>query len=180
MNYFKKYQLLYLVVLTLIVKGIVSFLYWGPLRHSALAGHIYVDIWTWFPFLEESAKGLIPYVDFSKEYPVGIGIFFWCFGKIMAPLNSDTFLNFHNIFFSSLEIFNTIIFYKILKQLQSKSQTLLTIAYIFLPTNLILTPFRYESLVNIFFFSGILIYLKNKDSLASAVFSVGSALKWYP
>lgn len=180
MSLIKKFPIFTLVLISIFVRFGVSLLYIGPLHNTPWAGHIYVDIWSWLPFLESSAKGLIPYVDFSKEYPVAIGLFYWLLGKINSPLEPYQFLNFHNLLFSSFEILNAVLFYKILKQVKAGQAFWLSVTYVLLPTNILLTPFRYESLVNIFFFSGILLYLKGQERRSTAAFALGSALKWYP
>lgn len=177
---FKRFPILSLIFITLIVRGVISFLYITELRNLPWSAHMYVDIWSWLPYLEKCFYGYLPYVDFSKEYPVAIGMVFWGISLIANHNNPDFLLDFHNIFFSSFELINVIIFYKVLKEYDCKKPFLYALCYCLLPTNLVLTPFRYESLVNVFFFSGILFYKRNQNYLASSALSIGTAFKWYP
>src|SRR5206468_592206 len=50
--------------------------------------HLVQDIVSWRPFLEQARQGLIPYVDFSKEYPVGGGMLYWLLARIVDPADT--------------------------------------------------------------------------------------------
>jgi hypothetical protein len=58
------------------------------LWRSAWMPHLVQDIVSWRSFLEQSRLGLVPYVDFSKEYPVGGGLLYWALAWLVDPATS--------------------------------------------------------------------------------------------
>ena len=48
--------------------------------------HIVADIWTWRRFWRQAQAGGIPYVDYTKEYPVGAGLIYWTMSPFLEKL----------------------------------------------------------------------------------------------
>jgi hypothetical protein len=143
-------------------------------------GHLYVDLWGWLDFFKKSHEGLIPYVDFSKEYPVGAGLLYWVM-SFFIPYNTHQTVPFvHSIFMFCADALGFILFYKIAEKIFSKRAFFATCLFGLNFTALILSPVRFESYVTLTVLAGFLCHLNKKPRWATFWWALGCSMKWYP
>ncbi|MDZ4676222.1 MAG: hypothetical protein SGI74_01830, partial [Oligoflexia bacterium] len=82
--------------------------------------HMNVDLWGWLEFFKKSHEGLIPYVDYSKEYPVGAGLLYWIMSFFITPGTHQSVPLVHAVFMFVAECVNVILFFKIAELLFPK------------------------------------------------------------
>ncbi len=160
-----------------ILKALWLVLFFTLFKNTAWAGHIYVDVWSWLEFLKNSREGLIPYVEFSKEYPHLAGYFYW----LLSPLfdrSSEQILYLHSTIMWTLDLLNTYLFLKIIRFLKLPYLFWGLVLFQFNLTALILSPFRYESLLLVFILSGYLYHLRGRFLISSLFWSIGFHIKW--
>src|SRR5207247_1396545 len=109
--------------------------------------HLVQDIVSWRPFLEQARQGLIPYVDFSKEYPVGGGMLYWLLARIVEPADTRRTVLVHALLMSAVDVFNAGLFYRIAAGIERRRALIAALAFALNPTALLLGPVRYEGLV---------------------------------
>lgn len=142
--------------------------------------HLFVDLWIWGDFFAKSIGGLIPYVDFPKEYPVGAGIIYWFMAQMFPVRSMSSLLIVHSIIMAIVDILNAGIFYGIAYQLNEKRAWFLTLVFLLTPTSILLTPVRFESFVITTALLGYWFHINKKPLWATAVWSLGCSIKWYP
>src|ERR1039457_2906787 len=174
-----KESLYFLVLLGVFVKLFMAGIILAP--NQGWAGHTFVDIWGWSDFIGKVNQGFIPFVDFSKEYPTGAGAIFWLMAKLIPdPNSSDSILRFHITFMSLFDILNTCLIYIILEKIAPKRALWLSILFLLLPTGLLLSPMRFESVVMTPVLLGYYFRLKENHRMSVVFWSIGAMLKWYP
>jgi len=170
-----------LLALSASVKIAVVWLAADVFYHSAWFGHISVDVWGWNDFLSKCQRGLIPYVDFSKEYPVGAGLLYWGLSRFLpAQYSSHQLLFGHAAFMAVGDVINTGIFYILARQLNTRRAGWITLLFLFTPTALILSPVRFETWVITFSLLGYCFHRKERPGWAVFFWSLGASIKWYP
>src|SRR5688572_16942286 len=73
------------VVGTFVVKAAALALLLTVFQPTYWFNHLILDVFTWRGFFADAHRGLIPYVDMSREYPVGAGLFYWMLSPVMDP-----------------------------------------------------------------------------------------------
>src|SRR5713226_1288292 len=98
---------LWLLLGAVLCARILAMLVAALLSRVGWLGHIYVDVWTWGEFFRHSQSQLIPYVDFSKEYPVGAGLLYWGLSRLLpAQYSSHQLLFGHAAFMAVGDVIN--------------------------------------------------------------------------
>jgi hypothetical protein len=167
------------LVVTATVKAAVIALgaaFWA----SAWMPHLVQDIVSWRPFLEQARRGLIPYVDFSKEYPVGGGMLYWLLSRVVDPADTKGTVLVHALFMSAVDVLNAGLFYRIAAGIERRRALMATLAFALNPTALVLGPVRYEGIVVTFVLLGYARHRSGRPLAAVLWWSLGSWLKWFP
>ena len=147
---------------------------------SAWINHTFVDLWGWLDFMKKSVAGGVPFVDFSKEYPVGAGMLYWVFGKLNPEGDSTRFLHLHALVMSVWDVANTLLFYSILLEIRAKRAFLGALLFLLLPTFLILSPVRFETVVLTSVLMGYRHHRRGECHLASVWWALGAMIKIFP
>jgi hypothetical protein len=147
---------------------------------SAWMPHLVQDIVSWRPFLEQARQGLIPYVDFSKEYPVGGGLLYWLLARIVDPADTKGTVVVHALVMSAVDVFNAGLFYRIATGIERRRALIATLAFALNPTALVLGPVRYEGVVVTLVLLGYAQHRRGRPLRAVLWWSTGCWLKWFP
>jgi len=142
--------------------------------------HLVQDIVSWRPFLDDARRGLIPYVDFSKEYPVGGGLLYWLLGRMVDPADIKGTVLVHAVALSAVDIVNAGLFYRIAAGIDARRATAAALVFALNPTALLLGPVRYESLVVPLVLIGYARHRRGRPLAAALWWSLGFWLKWFP
>jgi hypothetical protein len=127
--------------------------------------HILVDISSWWHGMQPLAKGQIPYVDFSREYPVGAGLCYWGLWKLFLFKDFSEFLYTHVIFIIFLNYFVVLGVYFVLEKINSSRSLLYSLFYLLFPVAFFVGPTRFEPVVMLFVIWGYYFHLKDNDIL---------------
>lgn len=142
--------------------------------------HIYVDVWTWGEFFKHSQSHLIPYVDFSKEYPVGAGLLYWWMSSFVDLGNPAQLLRTHALFMMAADLVGTGLFYAIAREIDAGRAPWATLLFSLNLTLVLLGPVRFESWVVASVLAGYFFHRRRQPLLATGFWSLGFALKWFP
>jgi hypothetical protein len=147
---------------------------------SAWMPHLVQDIVSWRPFLEQAQRGLIPYVDFSKEYPVGGGLLYWLLSRVVDPSDTKGTVLVHALVMSAVDVVNAGLFYRIASGIERRRALIATLAFALNPTALVLGPVRYEGIVVTLVLLGYARQRSGRPTAALLWWSLGFWLKWFP
>ena len=142
--------------------------------------HLVQDIVSWRAFLEQARQGLIPYVDFSKEYPVGGGMLYWLLARIVDPADTRRTVLVHALLMSAVDVFNAGLFYRIAAGIERRRALIAALAFALNPTALVLGPVRYEGVVVTLVLVGYAHHRRGRPMGAVLWWSIGCWLKWFP
>lgn len=147
---------------------------------SAAAWHyLCADIGPWAEFLGRAQHG-IPYIDFPREYPVGIGTLFWGLGALFGARDLATTLRLQVDLALVGDLVCAALLYIAAKPTSRATAGIVAVASLWLPSALVLSPFRYESVVGAVVLLGYLAYRRGRWAWAVGIWSLGITLKWYP
>jgi hypothetical protein len=152
----------------------------AALWRSAWMPHLVQDIVSWRPFLEQSRLGLVPYVDFSKEYPVGAGLLYWALARLVDPADIRGTVLLHALLMSAVDVANTGLFYRIAAGIDPRRARAAALFFALNPTALVLGPVRYEGVVVTLVLLGYACHRLRRPLGAVLCWSVGCWLKWFP
>jgi len=150
------------------------------LWRSAWMPHLVQDIVSWRSFLEQSRLGLVPYVDFSKEYPVGGGLLYWALAWLVDPADIRGTVLAHALVMSAVDVANAGLFYRIAAGIDRRRALAATLCFALNPTALVLGPVRYEGIVVTLVLVGYAYHRLRRPLSAVLWWSVGCWLKWFP
>jgi hypothetical protein len=142
--------------------------------------HLVQDIVSWRPFLEQARQGLIPYVDFSKEYPVGGGALYWLLSRVVDPADTRGTVLAHALLMSAVDVANAFLFYRIAAAIAPGRAVPAALAFALNPTALLLGPVRYEGVVVTLVLLGYVQHRRGRPMAAVCWWSLGCWLKWFP
>jgi hypothetical protein len=152
----------------------------AALWHSVWMPHLVQDIVSWRRFLEQSRQGLIPYVDFSREYPVGGGLLYWLLSRFVDPADVRGTVLAHALAMSVVDVANAALFYRIARGIDRRRALLAAVVFALNPTSLVLGPVRYEGVVVTLVLLGYACHRLRRPLAAVLWWSVGCWLKWFP
>jgi hypothetical protein len=157
---------------------LLGILFWETSYVQSIVG----DIRTWFRFWEACRDGGVPYVDITKEYAAAVGLLYWVMTPVvsLADGNGPLTLLLHGIMASVMDVVNTLILYCILRELNARLALPFAVLFVLLPTNLVLSPERFESYVTFTVLLGHWCHRRGRPALAAFFWSLGCWLKWYP
>jgi hypothetical protein len=148
--------------------------------HSAWMPHLVQDIVSWRRFLEQVQQGLLPYVDFSKEYPVGGGVLYWILGRLVDPADLRGTVLLHALVLSAVDLANAGLFYRIASGIDRRRAAWAALLFALNPTSLLLGPVRYEGVVVTLALLGYAAHRLGRPLAAVGWWSLGCWLKWFP
>jgi hypothetical protein len=152
----------------------------AALWHSAWMPHLVQDIVSWRRFFEQSRQGLVPYVDISREYPVGGGVLYWIFARFVDPADTRGTVLAHALVLSAVDVFNAGLFYRIAEGIDRRRALAAALLFALNPTALVLGPVRYEGLVVTLVLLGYARHRLGRPLAAMWWWSLGCWLKWFP
>lgn len=156
--------------------GLLLTLFWD----SAWASHLVQDIRTWRPFFEQARAGLVPYVHFTKEYPVLGGALYWVMGAFVQPDNLRQTVLVHGIFMGLADLFSVAVFHRLAREAAPRFAIAATLAFGLNPTSLVVSSVRFESFVVLFALLGLVAHRRKLLRRSTFLWSLGCGLKWYP
>jgi hypothetical protein len=168
------------LIATAVARAVVVTLALTVLWDTAMVSHLVQDLRTWREFFLATQAGAIPYVHLTKEYPVLGGTLYW----LMSPfVNADDLkqtIAVHAVFMGVADLLNAAIFFRVARALAPRRAFLATLLLNLNLTALVTAPFRYESWITTFVLLGYAAHRRGRTLRATAWWSVGSGLKWYP
>jgi hypothetical protein len=149
---------------------------WG----SDFVSHMVQDLRTWHDFFVNARAGYVPYVDFSKEYPVLTGALYWALAPFVRPSDLWRTVLVHGLVMGVVDLVNTGLFFSLLRAKAPDRALGLTLLFSLNPTVLLLSPLRFESVLVLFVLVGYRAHARGRPLHAVAWWSVGFWLKWVP
>jgi hypothetical protein len=138
------------------------------------------DIRTWRPFFEQARAGLVPYVHFTKEYPVLGGALYWLMSVFVDPESLRQTVLIHGLFMGAADLASAAVFHRLAREASPRHATAATLAFGLNPTSLVVSSVRFESFVVLFALLGLLAHRQQRFRRATFLWSVGCGLKWFP
>lgn len=175
---FFSYRYAWLLPIALL-KILFFFFYFQFLVNTYWANQVYMDIWAWSSFWKQCQQGLLPYIDFSREYPHLAGFIFYLLSPLFQLDNPLQMLMSHALIMLAVDLLNSIVFIEILRQKKVRSLARPLLLFQFNLTALLLSPFRFESMLLFFILLGYLLFLKKRWYWATVVWTLGFHLKWF-
>lgn len=147
---------------------------------SAFVSHMVQDLRTWHDFFVKAQAGLTPYVDFTKEYPVGAGMLYWALARFVDPENLRQTVLVHGVVMGALDLVNTALAYRLFREKSPERALAFTLLFSLNATTLLLGPIRFESALVLFVLLGYRASRKGRPLAAVAFWSLGFCMKWLP
>lgn len=142
------------------------------------------DVEHWQTFWRTLQEGQIPYVDFTREYPVGATLFYASlypfFSTLTSVADKVSAVGLHGVIFSLIDIANFFLLFKVLNVFKVKRALIYAIAFFLLPTALVMSPFRFDNVVVMSILLGLWAHAEGRIVLRDIAWSLGCWLKWYP
>jgi len=147
---------------------------------TAFTSHMVQDLRTWHDFFVKARDGLIPYVDFSKEYPVLAGVLYWALAPFVDPEDLRQTVLVHGLAMSAVDLVNTVLIYRLFQAKRPDRALLFTLLFSLNLTALLLSWIRFESPLVLFLLLGYRAHLRGRPLRAVGWWSAGFWLKWVP
>ncbi len=147
---------------------------------SPWASHLVQDIRTWREFFEKAQLGLVPYVHFTKEYPVLGGVVYWAMSPFVEPANLRQTVLVHGLFMAAADVLAAALFFRLAREAAPRYAVPATLLFALNLTSLVVSSVRFESWVAVFALAGLLAHHRRRFHLATFLWAVGCGLKWYP
>ena len=168
------------LIATAVARAVVLTLGLNHFWDSPFVSHMVQDLRTWHDFFLEAQAGLIPYVDFSKEYPVGAGILYWILTPFVDPWNLWQTVRVHGVAMAAVDLVNTALAYRLFRARSPERALAYTLLFSLNATALLLSPIRFESVLILFVLLGYGAAARGRPLRAVALWGVGFWLKWLP
>jgi hypothetical protein len=163
-----------------LVKGSALALMLTVFQPTYWFNHLVLDVFTWRGFFADARRGLIPYVDMSREYPVLAGAFYWLLSPLMDPEHGMGMLQVHGLVMLLADLGVAALAYSCFREIAPRHALAATMALALNLTALTHAPFRFESLLLLFVLAGWLAHLRGRPTRAALFWSLGTWVKWYP
>ncbi|HUG54852.1 MAG TPA: glycosyltransferase family 87 protein, partial [Vicinamibacteria bacterium] len=147
---------------------------------TATVSHLVQDIRTWREFFLEAQAGGIPYVTFTKEYPVLGGLLYWLMSPFVRADDLRQTIAVHAAFMGVADLANAWLFYRLAREIAPRRALAATLVLSLNLTALVTAAVRYESWIVTFVLLGYMAHRRRRFLLATLCWSVGCGLKWYP
>lgn len=147
---------------------------------TAYVSHMVQDLRTWHDFFVKAQAGLTPYVDFSKEYPVGAGMLYWALSRLVDPEDLRQTVLAHGLVMGAFDIVNTALAYRLFREKSPERALAFTLLFSLNATALLLGPIRFESALVLLVLLGYQETRRGRPLAAVAFWSLGFWVKWLP
>jgi hypothetical protein len=172
---------LYIALLaTLAVKLLVMLLLITAAKHSDIVYHLKYDLSTWREFFDNIARHRVPYVDFSREYPVGAGVLYWSMARLFIHASEQRAVLAHAAVMAGFDVLNAGLFYLLARSANASRALWATLIWSLSLTSTILSPLRFEGVLVTTLLVGYALHRRGHNLAASAVWSIGTTIKWFP
>jgi hypothetical protein len=161
-------------------RGLVLFLGLTAFWDSAFVSHMVQDLRTWHDFFVKAQAGLTPYVDFTKEYPVGAGMLYWALARFVDSESLRQTVLVHGLVMGALDLVNTALAYRLFREKSPERALAFTLLFSLNATTLLLGPIRFESALVLLVLLGYQTSRKGRPLAAVAFWSLGFWMKWLP
>jgi hypothetical protein len=168
------------VVGTFVVKAAAFALMLTVFQPTYWFNHLVLDVFTWRGFFADARRGLIPYVDMSREYPVLAGLLYWMLSPIMDPDHGMGMLIVHGSVMLAADVVAAALAWACFREISPRHAVAATLALAWNLTSLTHAPFRFESVLLVFVLGGWYAHLRGRTTLAALWWSLGCWVKWYP
>jgi hypothetical protein len=168
------------LALSAAARALVLYLGLVVLWNTAEVSHMVQDLRTWHDFFVRARLGLVPYVDFAKEYPVGAGLIYWALTPLLDPENLRRTVLVHGLAMGVVDLVNVALFHALLVRRSPRRAFAFTLAFSLNLTALLLGPLRFESVLVLFTLLGYGAASRARPLRAVAWWSVGFWIKWVP
>ncbi len=139
------------------------------------------DVAPWAGFIRRILDdGRIPYVDFSREYPVGAGLLYGILGAVFGATRFEQTLRLQVGLSFVADLGSAYLLYRLARGAGGLRASLIALLWLALPSVVILSPVRFESTVALLLLGGYAAHRAGKPLRAVAIWSLGVTLKWYP
>ncbi len=165
---------------TAVARAIVLTLGLSDLWDTPFVGHMVQDLRTWHDFFVKARSGLTPYVDFSKEYPVGAGVLYWALAPFVDPEDLRQTVFVHGLAMGAVDLVNTVLIYRLFRDKNPEQALVFTLLFSLNLTTLLLSPIRFESALVLFVLLGYGASTRGRSMRAVALWGVGFWMKWLP
>lgn len=163
-------------VTRLVALAALATLFWN----EGWVSHLVQDMRTWHEFFLKAQAGQVPYVHFTKEYPVLGGALYWLMSPFVDPGDLRQTVVVHGLFMLAADLVNVVLFHRAARGISPRHAFVATLAFALNLTTLVVAPVRYESFVVLFVLLGWLAHRRGAPLLAAAWWAIGCGLKWYP
>lgn len=172
--------LLTALAIVLAARAVFLTLALGPFWRTHWMVHVITDVWSWLPFFRSAQAGGIPYVDFTKEYPVGAGLLYWAMSPFVEPADLRQTVFVHALFMLAGDLVMTALAFFVLRDVAPRFAVAGAVLLALNPTAFLLSPFRFEPWLMALALAGYACHLRGRPLWATFFWSVGCAFKWYP
>lgn len=149
-------------------------------RDAGWAGHMRHDIAVWEHFWRETKAGEVPYVDFSREYPVVASAVYWAMSPFVHPGDRQNVYLVHFAVMAAIDLLNVGLFFVIARRVNAGWALAATFLFALNLTSVVLGPLRFESILVTTLLVGYLLHIHKRTLAATALWSIGTGVKWYP
>jgi hypothetical protein len=168
------------VLAAVVARAIVLTLGLSDLWDTPYVSHMVQDLRTWHDFFVKARNGLTPYVDFSKEYPVGAGVLYWAMARFVDPEDLRQTVLVHGLWMGVFDLANTVLAYRLFRAKNPERALAFTLLFSLNLTALLLGPIRFESALVLFVLLGYGAAAGGRPLRGVAFWSVGFWMKWLP
>ena len=147
---------------------------------TPFVSHMVQDLRTWHDFFLKAQSGLTPYVDFSKEYPVGAGVLYWILARFVDAEDLRQTVLVHGLAMGAFDLANTALAYRLFHAKNAERALPFTLLFSLNGTALLLGPVRFESALVLLVLLGYAAAESGHPLRAVAWWSVGFWVKWLP
>ena len=165
---------------TLVVKAAALVAMLTVFQPTYWFNHLVLDVFTWRDFFADAQRGLIPYVDMSREYPVLAGVFYWLLSPIIDPDHGMGMLVVHGSVMLAADVAAAGLAWACFREIAPRHAVAATLALAVNLTSLTHAPFRFESVLLLFVLAGWHAHLTGRPTRAALWWSLGCWVKWYP
>ena len=162
------------------VKAVALALLLSSFWDAPWVSHLVQDIRTWRDFFVDAQAGLVPYVHFTKEYPVLGGALYWAMSPFVHPDDLRQTVLVHGLFMLAADVLNAVLFYRLARGILPALALPATLIFALNLTSLVMGPVRYEPVVTTFVLLGLAAHRRGRFDRAALWWAVGCGLKWYP
>jgi hypothetical protein len=168
------------VVGTFVIKASALALMLTVFQPTYWFNHLILDVFTWRGFFADARRGLVPYVDMSREYPVLAGLLYWLLSPIMDPDHGMGMLIVHGSVMLAADVVVAALAWACFREISPRHAVAATLALALNLTSLTHAPFRFESVLLVFVLAGWHAHLRGRPTRAALWWSLGCWVKWYP